>query len=138
MQKFSWRKPKEIRCIDCGFLTIGGREVSETERILLDNRGVAGLPGHLDQLDCDRGLWVDYHLAYYAADEQLLLKEATNIRRCHGYFAHVAGWSPEGHRTLLLRRQDRFRDHVSDAIFALLGAALALAVQWVAKRLSLG
>ena len=138
MRKFRWCKPGKVSCLGCGFLTIGGREVSETVCIMLNARGGAGLPGQLDQLDCDRGLWVDYHLAYIAPDEQLLLEEATKSRRCPGYFAHVAGWSLEGHRALLLRRQDRLRDLLSNAFFALLGAALALMVQCVVKRLGLG
>jgi hypothetical protein len=123
--------------VACGFLTIGGREVKEAERIMLHARS-AGLPTHLDQLDCARGLWVDYHLAYAGGDAELLLEEAAKTRRCVGYFAHVPGWSPDGHRALLLRRQDRLHDRLSNALFAVLGAALALVAQWVAKRLGLG
>lgn len=65
------------------------------------------------------------------------MEEATTARRCPGYFKYVPGWSPDLHRSLILRREDRRHDRVNNAIFALFGALLALAAQYLSKILGL-
>lgn len=125
-----------VKCTACGFLTIAGRELKDAERIMLETpSGVA--PRNPDQLECSRSLWTDYDLGYSGGDVALLLEEATKQRKCRGYFKYCPGWPPEGHRDLLLRSQDRRHDRFNNILFTLLGALLALAVQWVAKRFGL-
>lgn len=132
------RIPKrQVKCVDCGFLAIkGSREVITTDRTLVIAQN-AGLPGDLASFDCSLGLW-DVDLLYSERTADLALDEATKQRHCRGYLKYRSGWSPEGHRTLQMRSEDRRSDRITNVIFLLLGAALALLTQWVAKLLGLG
>lgn len=125
-----------VKCTGCGFLTIAGRELNDADRVMLETAsGVT--PSNLDQLACSRGFWTDYDLTYASGDAGLLLEEATKQRKCRGYFKYCPGWPPEGHRDLLLRSQDRRHDRLNNFLFTLLGALLALAAQWVSRKLGL-
>ena len=51
-------------CLDCGFLTIQGRELSRPDRIMLSTHGEsAAMPAHPEQTRCFKDLW-DYELHY--------------------------------------------------------------------------
>jgi len=124
-----------VTCTTCGFLTIADRELTDAQRVMIATPSLAVTPSNLEQLTCSRGLWRDYDLTYSGGDAGLAVEEATKERKCRGYFEYCPGWPPEGHRDLLLRSQDRRHDRLNNTLFTLLGALVALAAQWVAKRL---
>lgn len=125
---------RKSTCLNCGFLALGDAEVSEASRAELAARGMAGGPS-LDQLRCSRSLWVAYDLAYAETDVEGVYKELLEEDRrcCRGFMWHRPGFPPSEHRDLVLRKLDSWQK----LLFAVLGAALALLVQWADKLLEL-
>ena len=49
-------------CLDCGFLTIEGRELEHSDRMMLGVEGSATMPANPERIRCHRGLWdYDFH-----------------------------------------------------------------------------
>jgi hypothetical protein len=97
-------KPKT--CLDCGFLTIEGRELSSAERIMLvANAGV--MPAHPERTRCVKKLWAMYDLTYLGDCFQGVIDELERPRDgCKGFFSYQPGFTPEEHRQFQIRTPD--------------------------------
>lgn len=125
--------PRGITCLECGFLALGQSEVSTAERVMLGDPSIAVQP-RWENVNCQRSLWVDYELTYVEPCYEGVRDEISRSRReCDGFYAYRPGWSPAGHRELLLKFQERR----SNILFLLLGSALTLLGTWLAKHLGL-
>lgn len=108
------RETKPRTCLDCGFLTIEGRELWQADRDELGtyrhtNRGVywesGVMPAHPERTQCFKHLWVGYDLTYidYSADGVV-----DELERPRGecFFPYQEGFTPEEHRQFLIRTPD--------------------------------
>lgn len=94
-------------CIECGFLTIQGRELSRAERIMLASHGTSAvMPADCEQTQCFKGLWVEYDLIYAIPDFQGVRKEIERNRDdCPGFMPYEAGFTPEQHLEIQLNAE---------------------------------
>jgi hypothetical protein len=85
-------------CLDCGFLTIRGRELSQPDRVMLGSKGQSAvMPAHPEQTRCFKNLW-DYDLIYTGDDFHGVVEEIERERnQCPGFASHEAGFTPEQH-----------------------------------------
>lgn len=86
-------------CLDCGFLTIQGRELFEPERVMIGTGGhSAVMPANPEQTRCFKNLWVEYDLTYTTGDFQGVVAEVeTDRSECAGFALYEAGFTPEQH-----------------------------------------
>ena|ERR1700676_1359527 len=118
------RHPRQVTCLDCGFLALGDAEVSKANRALFAIRGVAGCPP-VGALRCSRSLWVDYDLHYVGTDAAAIFEMIEDDRRqCTGFYRYTPGWSPREHLDLQSKAHDRMRTLLLTAILALIVAGL--------------
>jgi hypothetical protein len=116
-------------CLDCGFLTIRTREVTQAQRVMLASRGEsAAMPTHSEQTDCFRNLWVEYDLNYWEPSLEGVFDELKRSRdKCVGFFPYESGFTPAQH---LERQEGRRREKLQWRIArlgffgALLGALI--------------
>jgi len=124
--------PLKITCLDCGFLSLRSDEVTRADRVMLSARGRAGGCPSLNILDCSRSLWIDYDLTYVATDAGAIFDEVERDRRsCEGFFKYKPGWSPGGHKDLLLKAL-AFRQKV---FFVVLGVFVTFLATWLGPQL---
>jgi hypothetical protein len=135
-----WSRKFERTCLDCGFFTRGGAEVTQDEQILLHCRGTVGWVGDAGSFDCAKGLW--FTLGDHDPDAILLhqielTRSVAGFRRCPGFRPHVPGRTPADH----LRLEDESRQFRNQRMIAalafvggLLGALIgALLKGWLGK-----
>ena len=104
--------PNPITCLNCGFLTIKGHELSEGERIMLGTRGVsAKMPANPELTRCAKGLWKDYELNYVGNSLDAVFEEIDCPRQtCRGFFQYEPGHTPAKHFELQeQRRRERLQ-----------------------------
>lgn len=96
-------------CIECGFLTIQGRELSRAERAMLATHGTsAAMPPDCKQTQCFKSLWVEYDLIYAIPDFQGVIREiGRNRDDCSGFMRYEAGFDPAQHREIQLEQRKR-------------------------------
>ena len=93
--------PQQHTCLTCGFLTVGGREISATERqALVAERA----PADAVHLRCYLELWDELSPDVGLPD---VLREAQTLRTCKGHLSHEPGQSPKQHLLTSVRRQRR-------------------------------
>ncbi len=87
-----------MTCLDCGFLTIQGYELSRPERIMLGTHGESAvMPTHSEQTRCFKNLW-DYDLIYLGDTFDGVIDEISKSRdSCPGFALYEAGFSPSQH-----------------------------------------
>ncbi|MCX5888491.1 MAG: hypothetical protein NTY36_03460 [Deltaproteobacteria bacterium] len=105
------RHPVGVTCLDCGFLTLGRKEVTTADRMRLhatsDRGGPADLPP-VEEIWCFRSLWIEYDLIYAGPSIEGIFDELQRQRRdCEGFLRYRPGWSPTGHQDLLLKGIER-------------------------------
>lgn len=132
-------------CLDCGFLTIEGHELSLPQRTMLASHkggrgGSAVMPSHPEGTRCFKNLW-DYDLHYVEDSFDGVLEELSRPREaCRGFLQYSAGRTPAEHLEQEVEdRKGKLQWRVAKLGFwgALLGAALgtllAGLVQWLLK-----
>lgn len=99
-------KMPQRTCLDCGFLTLRGHEVTHPERVTLGTRGKSAvMPSHPEQTTCLKNLW-DYDLHYSGDSWEGVLSELETPRdKCQGFLQYEAGLSPAKH----IERQEQER-----------------------------
>jgi len=101
--------PRAVTCLDCGFLTIEGRELSGAERIMLElatGRVSAGMPANPELTWCAKKLWTGYELNYASNSLNGVLEEIDRPRQnCPGFMRHEAGYTPAQHFELQKQRR---------------------------------
>lgn len=129
-------------CLDCGFLTIKGRELTQAERFMLSTRGrSAVMPANTEQTGCSKNLWVDYELTYFGDSEDGVFEEIERPRRkCPGFFWHEHGFTPAQH---LEHQEQRRREQLQwkiailgffgGVLGALIGSFLRDLPHWIAS-----
>jgi hypothetical protein len=98
-------------CLECGFLTIEGRELQRADRVMLgtlDARGQSAvMPMIPESARCFKNLW-DYDLTYSGDSLEGVIDELGRDRsRCPGFVNYEAGFTPVQH----LDRLDQQRDN---------------------------
>jgi len=136
------RHPRKVTCLNCGFLSFGeDTEVSTADRILLHAVKESPKLPPVDELCCSRKSWVDYDLIYGATDTGGIIDEIQKDRRdCQAFFRYWPGWSPSGHRDLLLKafeKRQKVFFTVLGVFLGALGSLLTRLGDWVAKGLGL-
>jgi len=126
------RHPRRVDCLDCGFLALGGYEVTEAERIQIATPS-SGTQPDWKKLWCHCNRWVRYELTYTGPSYEGLQEELQQDRRtCKSYLRYREGWSPDEHRELRLKREEvRVR-----VLFLLLGSLLGSALTLLVKSLT--
>ena len=131
------RHPRQVTCLDCGFLALGDAEVNKRDRVLFAVRGVAGCPP-VGALRCSRSLWVDYDLLYYRPNAAAIFEEIeTDRRQCKGFHRYQEGYSPREHLDLLSKAHDKAHDNRRAVFIAFLVMILGLIATWLVKVLRL-
>ena len=112
-------------CLDCGFLTIQGRELSRPDRIMLGSHGQSVMPAHPEQTRCFKDLW-DYELYYSGDSFDGVVEEIGRPRdECPGFATYEAGFSPAQHlENQVEQRKEKLQWRVAKLGFwgALVGA----------------
>jgi ribosomal protein S27AE len=118
-------KRKKQTCLDCGFLTIEGRELTQGDRVMLGMRGqYSVMPAHPERTTCSKNLWVSYDLHYSGDSWEGILEELDRSRnKCPGFFAYNAGLSLAAHAE---RQEKRHGERIqwATAGLAFLGALI--------------
>ena len=140
------RYPRGVTCLNCGFLCTGkDGEVSRADRGMLSfvsgKRGLAGCPDPT-YIWCSRSLWIESEIAYSPPNAEVILHEMQKQRRhCEGFFRYGPGWSPSGHKDLLLRAEDKrgkiYLTLLAASVGGIFGSFCTLATQWLTKHLGL-
>jgi hypothetical protein len=96
---------KRKTCLNCGFLTVTGRELSRADRIELGayRRTELGaywtsgaMPAHPERTECFKHLWVQYDLIYFDYSADGVFDELDRPRdECPGFVSYEAGYTPE-------------------------------------------
>ena len=88
-----------MTCLDCGFLTIRGHEISQPERAMLGTGGISAvMPADPEQTRCFKNLWVQYELTYTGDDFHGVIEEIERDRtQCPGFAKYEARFFPEQH-----------------------------------------
>ena len=126
-------------CLDCGFLTIQGRELSRPERIMLNTRGESAvMPAHSEQTRCFKNLW-DYDLHYSGDTFEAVIEEISQPRdECLGFDSYEAGFSPAQHiENQVEQRKEKLQWRIAKLGFlgALLGGVVGTIILAVLKWL---
>lgn len=94
-------------CLSCGFIGIGGNELTKAERIMISTPGSAAQPDWRE-IWCQRNCWVEYELIYAGPSYQGLQDELAKDRTsCEEFFPHRPGYSPDEHRALQEKEKER-------------------------------
>jgi hypothetical protein len=126
-----------MTCLNCGFLALADGEVSTANRVLLGANGEAGCPP-LDQLRCNKELWVDYDLTYFNGSTQGLFDELQKLRRpCVGFLRYRPGRSPREHLDLEEKKQSRHEKLIDTLIGIFLGVLGTLLATWLLRHYGL-
>lgn len=130
------RHPFGITCMDCGFLAIGNKELTTSERIMLHCRGRGGSCPPLEAIWCFRSLWVVLDLTYPGnyPEVEVLDEVNKNQRECRGFFKYKPGWSPTGHQELLSKSTDRKKNIIYSLVTGFLGGVLAIILKWLVAK----
>lgn len=100
------RHPRRIGCLDCGFLALGGKEVSDAARIEISSPSSGSQPDWR-KLWCHCNRWVSYELIYAGPSYEGLQEELRADRRtCDSFLRYRHGWSPDEHRALVLKKEE--------------------------------
>jgi hypothetical protein len=104
-----WPQKPPKTCLECGFLTISGREVTQAGRIELGMlRKSASMPANSETTNCYRNLWVGYDLTYIGNSLGGVFEEINADRnKCPGIFRYESSYSPAEH--LKLQEQSRLQ-----------------------------
>ena len=129
-------------CLDCGFLTIQGRELSRPQRKMLGTKGQsASMPANSEQTRCFKNLW-DYDLIYSGDILDGVVEEIEKDRNeCSGFASYDAGFTPEQHlEHQIEERKEKLQWKIAKLGFmgALLGAivgTIALKIPGIIKWL---
>ncbi len=124
-------------CLDCGFLTIRGRELSRPERIILGTKGQSAvMPADAEQTRCFKNLWLLYDLTYATANFSGVIEEIERDRnQCPGFALYEAGFTLEQH---LEHQKDQRKERLQwkiailGILSALVGIVLA-ALKWLLR-----
>ena len=128
--KYRWVHQWSHFCLDCGFLTVSGREADADDRRTIAAEGKVGWFGKDVNIDCYKHLW------YWDGDPaSVVIHEANRPRsRCVGFRRHKPGRSPQQH-IALEDEGSAFRKQVLLALLPFVGAlAGALIGAWVSLR----
>lgn len=129
-------------CLDCGFVTIDGMELTNPDRIMLASGGVsAKMPAHADGTRCFKNLW-EYDV-HYAGDSWDGVKNELEESRddCAGFRAYEAGFNPIEHKAH--QEQDRLQavqwrvarlGFVGSVLGGLLGTGIAALIRWLSDE----
>ncbi len=120
-------------CLDCGFLTIRRRELSQADRVMLGAKGRSSvMPANPEQTQCFKNLWTQYDLMYAAASFGGVVEEIGRDRKpCQGFTVYEAGFTPEQHLEHPIdRRKEKLQWRIAKLGFlgALLGGIVATAL----------
>lgn len=98
-------------CLDCGFLTIRGYELTQADRVMLRTRGQSAvMPADPEQTGCYRNCWTDYDLTYSGDSLNGVFEELGRPRqKCPGFFQYEPGFTPAQD---LERQEERRREQV--------------------------
>lgn len=123
------RHPRRVTCLQCGFLSLGDAEVTAAQRTMLHLRSQNGIAN----LNCARSRWESYDLEYSGPDAEGIFNELEVDRRsCQEFLLYRPGWTPNGHKEILLKKLETQQK----ILFAVLGSLLTLFAAWVTKKLS--
>lgn len=129
-------------CLDCGFLTIQGREISQPQRVMLGTRGQSAvMPAHPEQTRCFKNLW-DYDLHYVGDTFGGVIEEIERGRDdCPGFLPYEAGFTPVQHlENQIEQRKEKLQWRIAQlgffgALFGGIAGAIIIAIlKWVAER----
>ena len=126
-------------CLDCGFLTIRGRELTQPERVMLGTKGQSAvMPANADQTRCFKNLW-DYDLTYVGDNFGGVVEEIERERhQCRGFAPYEAGFTPEQHLEHQIdQRKEKLQWRIAKLSFfgALLGGVIGIMILEVLKWL---
>ena len=126
-------------CLDCGFLTIQGRELSRPERIMLSSFGESAvMPAHSEQTRCFKRLW-DYDLIYSGDTIDGVIDEISRARdECPGFAPYESGFNPAQHlENQVDQRKEKLQWRIAKLSFlgAILGGIVGTIVLAVLKWL---
>lgn len=91
----------------------------------------------LDNLHCFRSLWVGFDTDYCGQPDVPKLEEANQRRRCSGFRQHKAGFSPEEHKQIESKSEERRIQFAYNAVSLLFGSILTFLVLWAGKHTGL-
>ena len=123
-------KIQQVKCIDCGFLSLGEFEVNKVDRILLHCDGSAGCPP-IDALICHKSLWVDEALSREGPEN--IFNFLKQKQPCEFYFKYHPGYSPEAHKELEQRHLDRRFKLKNNIIGLFIGSVFTQLINWLIK-----
>jgi hypothetical protein len=105
--RFAFLRRRKLTCLDCGFLTIEGRELSEAERIMLGTRGVSAvMPANPELTRCARSRWTEYELTYPSNSLDGVFEVIDRPREgCPEFLQHEGGYTPAQHFELQEQRR---------------------------------
>ena len=89
-------------CLECGYLTVAGKEITPVHRTSLKT-GDTGGPylENAESIQCWRNQWVEYDKADFDDADRALLEifaeVEKNRRRCPFFFSYEPGVSPGAH-----------------------------------------
>ena len=128
-------------CLDCGFLTIQGRELSRPERKMLATHGESGvMPAHSEQTRCFKNLW-DYDLHYLGDTFDGVIEEISQPREdCPGFAVYEAGFSPAQHlENQVDKRKEKLQWRIAKLSFlgailgGIIGTIIVTVIRWLFK-----
>src|SRR5882724_8188283 len=98
---FLGKKTPSRTCLECGFLTIDGRELSTPARTLIGSMrprsSPSGLPLNVEQTCCYKSLW-DSDIQNMTLEVETLIRELNADRgKCPGFFAYEPLLDPAAH-----------------------------------------
>ncbi|MBN1291131.1 MAG: hypothetical protein JXB48_04760 [Candidatus Latescibacteria bacterium] len=132
---------KKKTCLDCGFLTIHGFEISRPERIMLGTHGQSAvMPAHSEQTRCFKNLWI-YDLIYSGDTFNGVIEEIERNRDdCPGFLPYEAGLTPAQHlESQLEKRKEKLQWRIAKlgfwgALFGgIVGTLLYQFFNWLIK-----
>ena len=125
-------------CLECGYLTIAGKEIEPVYRTWLT--GDTGGPRleRADSVQCWRKQWAEYDKSGFSGDRALLKifdEVEKDRRRCPFFFSYEPGLSPGAHAE---RQNARRITWFGAAAGAVSGGLVVLAVEFVKALLRSG
>jgi len=129
-------------CLDCGFLTILGRELSKPERVMVGTKGQSAvMPADAEQTRCFKNLWL-YDLTNATANFNGVIEEIERDRhQCRGFASYDAGFSPQQHLDHQEgQRKERLQWRIAKLGFfgallgGILGTMVPAAMKWFFER----
>lgn len=131
-------KKKSKTCLDCGFLTIRGAELSKATRLMLSCLGTnsqSTMPANPEQAFCYKNLWVNYDLSYSGDSLIGVIEELQEDRdQCSGFLSYEAGFAPEQHIEHQIElRKERLQWKIARFSFfgGFVGGVAATILKWI-------